>query len=92
MKTFLRSFFRSTPDLLTLTSLWIHYSKFKFNKGQETSKLYKRELWFLYTVSLLIEIHLPLKFQVNLIPLIHVVVVLCSEHNLSVKITKGNNS
>ena len=50
---------------------------------QMTGALCERELWFLYTVSLLIEIYLPvqLKFQ-------HVVVVFFSGQNLSVKNNK----
>ena len=62
-------------------------TKFKYNKGQWLLNHAKQLLWYLYTASLLIEIYLPLKFK--LIPLIHVVVVLCSGQNLSVENNNG---
>ena len=52
------------------------------------SKIYKRELWLLHTALYLIKIYLSMKFQVDTFYNF----VLFSGQNLSMKLTKGNNS
>ena len=58
------------------------------NNKEQTPKLCKRELWFLYTALLLIEIFLPMKFQVDTSDSFCVMF----RTNLKHEINKGNYS